>query len=95
MDDVGITRYTKSSTDEREIVHENMISEHENTPLQQVAAPPHRPDRPHRPLNENNHDTIYRLGRSDQFACQKCKMRGDVHEMRVHECNGKNKKKRS
>ncbi len=33
-------------------------------------------------------NTIYRLGRSDIFACQYCRLRGDKWEMRQHPCRG-------
>src|SRR5262249_45697448 len=36
-------------------------------------------------------NTIYRLGRSDIFACQNCRLRGDKWEMRKHPCNGAKK----
>jgi hypothetical protein len=96
-DDVGIGRYTKSSTNERKINPNYEASERENPSVRQVVDPLNGPDRPYRPSTEreNAMQTIYRLGHSDKFACQKCKMRGDIHEMKVHECNGKNKKKRS
>ena len=33
-------------------------------------------------------NTIYRLGRSDIFACHYCNLRGDKWEMRQHPCRG-------
>jgi hypothetical protein len=95
-DDVGIAKYTKSSIDEREINSNNETPERENPPIQQEVDPPHRPDRPNGPQSQFQSSSpfptsIYRLGHSDKFACQKCKMRGDIHEMKVHECNGKKK----
>jgi hypothetical protein len=36
------------------------------------------------------HDTtIYRLGQSDMFGCQNCRLRGDKWFMKEHKCNGK------
>jgi hypothetical protein len=48
-DDLGIARYTKPSTDEREINSTNETSERENPPIQQVTDPPDRPQVFHRP----------------------------------------------
>jgi hypothetical protein len=42
-------------------------------------------------LEHDASTTIYRLGQSDTFACQNCKMRGDKWFMGQHECNGKKK----
>jgi hypothetical protein len=42
-------------------------------------------------LLEHGTSTIYRLGQSDTFACQNCRIRGDKWFMGQHECNGKGK----
>jgi hypothetical protein len=34
------------------------------------------------------HNTIHRLGRSDIFGCDNCKLRGDRWEMEKHPCRG-------
>jgi hypothetical protein len=34
---------------------------------------------------------IYRLGRSDTFACENCKLKGDIHYMKQHNCKGQSK----
>ena len=36
-------------------------------------------------------NTIYRLGRSDIFACENCRLKGDKWEMRQHPCKGSKK----
>ncbi|MDQ6668641.1 MAG: hypothetical protein M3Y53_10520, partial [Thermoproteota archaeon] len=36
-------------------------------------------------------NTIYRLGRSDIFACQYCRLRGDKWEIQQHLCKGSKK----
>jgi hypothetical protein len=36
-------------------------------------------------------DTIYRLGRTDIFACHYCRLKGDKWEMREHPCRGSKK----
>lgn len=40
-------------------------------------------------IDGNNLLGIYRLGHSDTFACQNCKIKGDKWFMKEHECNGK------
>jgi hypothetical protein len=32
---------------------------------------------------------IYRYGQSDTHGCNHCRLRGDIHFMRNHECTGK------
>jgi hypothetical protein len=90
-DDVGIGRYTKLSTDERERNPNNGTSERENPHVQQVVDPLNGPDRPYRPSNDN-HGNIYRLGHSDRFACHNCRIRGDKWDMEQHECIDKKKR---
>ena len=34
---------------------------------------------------------IYRLGHSDIFACENCKLKGDIHSMKQHNCRGRSK----
>jgi hypothetical protein len=50
-DDIGISRFIKSSVDEPKIITENVITERENTPVQQVVDCLNGPDRPHGPPN--------------------------------------------
>ena len=35
---------------------------------------------------KQNSPMIFRLGRSDTWACENCKQKGDVHYMREHLC---------
>jgi hypothetical protein len=51
-DDVGIGKYTKISTDEREINSNNEGAEREDPPIQQVVDPLDCPQAPHRPPTE-------------------------------------------
>lgn len=44
-------------------------------------------------LLEHKHDTIYRLGQSDTFACPHFRQRGDKWFMGQHECSGNGKGK--
>jgi hypothetical protein len=37
---------------------------------------------------KQNSPMIFRLGRSDTWACENCKQKGDVHYMREHLCRG-------
>ena len=38
--------------------------------------------------SEQESRNIFRLGRSDTWACELCKQKGDVHYMRQHLCRG-------
>ena len=38
--------------------------------------------------SEQESRSIFRLGRSDTWACKNCKQKGDVHYMREHMCRG-------
>ena len=38
--------------------------------------------------SEQESRSIFRLGRSDTWACENCKQKGDVHYMREHMCRG-------
>jgi hypothetical protein len=53
--------------------------------------PVHPPDPPHPTLapTAGVGVRIHRLGGTDTFACQNCKMRGDKWFMEQHECSGK------
>jgi hypothetical protein len=46
-----------------------------------------------RTLGTHDPITIYRLGKSDTFACQNCKKQGDRWFMGQHECRGNGKAK--
>jgi hypothetical protein len=32
---------------------------------------------------------VYRLGRTDIWACKNCKIKADKHFMQIHDCSGK------
>jgi hypothetical protein len=92
--DVGLDRHTAASIDERELVPNIGISERENVPSNgpvDSKHPVHPPDPPHPTLapTAGVGVRIHRLGGTDMFACQNCKMRGDKWFMEGHECSGK------
>jgi hypothetical protein len=49
----------------------------------------HRNDNIGNNHNNNDDDAIYRLGRTDKWACRNCKIRDDIHFMQIHNCSGK------
>jgi hypothetical protein len=38
--------------------------------------------------SEQESRNIFRLGRSDIWACERCRQKGDLHYMRQHLCRG-------
>ena len=80
----------ENKPEDRDILHNIDGNNKENTSENHEEMPAHTKD-PSQASQPRQVSHIHRLGHSDKFACHNCKRRGDVHEMRVHECNGKKK----
>jgi hypothetical protein len=92
--DVGLDRHMAASTDELKKFPVSVDSERENGPGNgpvDSKHPVHPPNAPHPtlPPTAGVGVRIHRLGGTDTFACQNCKMRGDKWFMEQHECSGK------
>lgn len=63
--------------------------ERDNTTAYLTKPSEHSDPSAHNDSLKVSKSTIYRLGRSDIFACHDCKQRGDTWYMETHDCSGK------
>ena len=56
-----------------------------------ISPKPSEPSEPSATIIQQQGNSIYRIGHTDNWACHNCKQKGDIHYMKQHTCKGQSK----